>query len=94
MRPTLCLYPERALRSAEVTHLSRSALAILAIAMLVSSGLWLSMRAARLAEVEVLPAYCRRRVRWWQHNATHVQLGCALAALAAACMQVGSSLVG
>lgn len=73
--------------------MSRSALAILAIAILVSFGLWLSTRAAGLAEIELLPAHCRRRVRWWQGNARYIQLACAIVALGAASVQV-STVVG
>lgn len=72
--------------------MSRSAFAVLAIALLISFGLWLSTRAAGLAEVELLPARCRRRVRWWQGNARYVQLGCAAVAVAAACVQIGSAI--
>jgi hypothetical protein len=71
---------------------SKSALAILAFATLVWFGVWLSVRAAGLAEIQLLPAHCRRRVRWWQSNARHVQIGCAVAACAAACLQIGTSL--
>jgi hypothetical protein len=68
--------------------LSRSALTILALATLISFGLWLSIRGASLEEVELLPARCRRRVRWWQRNARYVQLACAVVAAAAVCLQV------
>jgi hypothetical protein len=71
---------------------SRSALAILAIAILVSFGMWLSVRAAGLAEIELLPGRCRRRVRWWQGHARYAQLCCALAALAAAGVQISTSV--
>jgi hypothetical protein len=71
---------------------SKSALAILLIATLVWFGAWLSVRAAGLAEIQLLPAHCRRRVQWWQGNARHVRLVCAFAAGAAACLQLGTSL--
>jgi hypothetical protein len=70
---------------------SSTALTVLAIAALVSLGLWLSMIAARFTEMELLPAHSRRRVQWWQANAGHVQIGCALLAVAAACIQLGST---
>lgn len=72
--------------------MSRSAVAILALAALVSFGLWLSMRGASLEEVELLPARCRRRVRWWQRNAKCVQLACAVVAVAAVCLQVSQAV--
>jgi hypothetical protein len=49
------------------------------------------MIAARFTEMELLPAHSRRRVQWWQANAGHVQIGCALLAVAAACIQLGST---
>jgi hypothetical protein len=70
---------------------SDAALAVFAIATLVSFGVWLSVRAAGLAEIELLPGRCRRRVYWWQSNAKPVQIICAAAALAAACLQVTAS---
>lgn len=67
-------------------------MAILAIATLVSFGMWLSVRAAGLPEIELLPARCRRRVHWWQGNARYVQITCAVTALAAAGMQISTSI--
>jgi hypothetical protein len=64
---------------------------MLGIAVLVSLGLWLSMRAAALADIEILSARYRRRVRWWQGNRWHVQIACGVIALAAAGVQLGSS---
>jgi hypothetical protein len=49
------------------------------------------MRGASLAEVELLPARCRRRVRWWQRNARYVQLSCVLVAVATVCVQVSGT---
>ncbi len=72
--------------------MSRSALAILGIALVVSLGLWLSMRIAARTSVDVLPARYRRRIQWWQGNERIVQVGCALAAVGAACVQVGISV--
>jgi hypothetical protein len=62
------------------------------IAALLSSGLWLATRAAGLADVEVLPARCLRRVRWWQGNARYVQSACAVIGIAAACVQIGATV--
>ncbi|MGX7678118.1 hypothetical protein ACSMXN_04385 [Jatrophihabitans sp. DSM 45814] len=72
--------------------MSESAMAILAGAVLVSLGLWLAMLGARLADVQVLPAHCRRRVRWWQANAIYVQLCCAFVAVLATSVQIGASI--
>ena len=75
--------------------MSRSALVVLALATLASSGLWLSMRAAAAAgtaAVEVLPARSLRRVRWWQANARHFHLACAMVAITAACIRVGANI--
>jgi hypothetical protein len=70
---------------------SSTALTVLAIAALFSLGLRLSMIAARSTEMELMPAPIRRRVQWWQANARHVQIGCALLAVTAACIQLGST---
>jgi hypothetical protein len=67
-------------------------LAVVAIAALVSIGLWFAMRGAQLADVELLPARCRRRVRWWQANALHVQVGCGIVAAAAVGMQISGTV--
>jgi TRAP-type C4-dicarboxylate transport system permease small subunit len=73
-----------------------STLAILVIAILISIGLWLSMRVVELvdvqAAVERLPPRLRRRVHWWQSNAIHVQLICAVIAVGTLCAQFGSGL--
>jgi hypothetical protein len=70
--------------------MSRTALAIFAIAILISSGLWLSMRAAAVANLDLLPVRNRRRVRWWQQNSRHVQLGLAGLALTSVIVQLTS----
>ena len=71
--------------------MSKTALAILALAILVSAGMWLSVRAAGLAEIQLLPSHYRRRVQWWQSNARHVQFGCAAAVCVAAALQLSTS---
>jgi hypothetical protein len=55
--------------------MSRSALAIIGIAAVLSTGLWLSMRVASRTRMEMLPARCRRRIQWWQGNERIVQFG-------------------
>ena len=68
--------------------MSRSAIALFAVAALVWVGLRLSMYAARLSHTEFLPAHSQRQV-WWQANALPAQLTCALIA-AAVCMQIAT----
>lgn len=69
-----------------------TALVILAMTTLVWLGTWLSARAAGSAEVDLLPAACRRRVRWWQARAGQVQLGCAVLAIVTVVSGIGSTL--
>jgi len=70
--------------------------AVLMIAVLASAGLWLSMRAVGLADVQAvverLPTRLRRRVRWWQGNARHIQMFCLVAAVASVGVALGPSL--
>jgi hypothetical protein len=70
-------------------------MAILISAIMVSFGLWLSMRAAGLADAQLaltrLPPRIQRRLRWWQGNAMRVQLICAAAAVTALGFQFSSS---
>lgn len=72
--------------------MSGTPLALLAIAGLFSLGGWLSTRAAGLAEIELLPAQCRSRVRWWRGNARYVQSACAVVAVAATCVQIARTM--
>jgi hypothetical protein len=75
--------------------MSGSTLAILVSAILVSFGLWLSMRAAALADgqraITRLPARIQRRLRWWQVNAMRVQFICAALAVTALAVQLSFS---
>jgi hypothetical protein len=66
------------------------ALAFIGVSALVAGALWLSLRAMADAELEVLPAYCRRRLLWWQRHYRPVYLGCAAAAVVAAVAQLVS----
>ena len=70
--------------------MAEPAIALISIAALVAGALWLSLRVADTADLEVLPAHSRRRVRWWQSHHTHVYLGCAVVAVAAGLMQLGA----
>ncbi len=65
--------------------------AIIACAVLVSVGMWLSVRVARAGDLGLLPAYARRRMHWCRTNATHIQLGCALVIVGVACARFGGS---
>jgi hypothetical protein len=58
---------------------SQSMLVLAAIALLVSSAMWLSLRATAGADLTVLPGYCCRRVQWWQANSRYVYLLCGTA---------------
>jgi len=69
--------------------MSRSAMAIFGIAFITSAGLWLSLRIAATASIDLLPARYRRRMQWWQGNGRTVQVACALVIVGTACVQVG-----
>ncbi|MDT4924204.1 MAG: hypothetical protein QOG01_1917 [Pseudonocardiales bacterium] len=64
--------------------------ALIAMSALVAGSLWLSLRAMAGAELEVLPAHCRRRMLWWQRHYRPVYFGCAVAAAAAGVAQLVS----
>jgi hypothetical protein len=49
-----------------------------AVAVLVSAGMWMSLRVAAGSDLGVLPASCRRRLSWWRVNARGVYLICAV----------------
>jgi hypothetical protein len=72
--------------------MSSSALTVVALATLASAGLWLSMLAAANADVDVLPAGSLRRLRWWQAKARNFHLTCAMVAIVAVCVQVGTNI--
>jgi len=58
------------------------ALALPAVALVVAAGMWLSLRAVPASDLDVLPARCRRRIRWWQRNAGWIYACCAVLAAA------------
>lgn len=58
--------------------------ALLVIAMMLSAGTWVSLRAASAGGPAPLPTDCLRRLRWWQQNARHIYAGCAAVTLCAA----------
>ncbi|MEO8889531.1 MAG: hypothetical protein ABI301_07270 [Jatrophihabitantaceae bacterium] len=45
------------------------------------------MLGSHVAQIEVLPASCRRRLQWWQSHTALITVVCVLAALAAVSMQ-------
>lgn len=59
------------------------AVALITLAATVAGGLWLALRATALAELDILPARWRKRVRWWQTHHSPVFIGCAAVAMAA-----------
>jgi len=61
--------------------------ALIAVSALVAGALWLSLRAAATAELEILPARSRRRLQWWQSHHGPVYLACAAVAVAAGLAQ-------
>jgi hypothetical protein len=66
------------------------ALALLAIAVVVPTAMWLSLRVVPMSDLDVLPVRCRRRIRWWQLNARWLYVGCAVIAAAAALTHVST----
>jgi hypothetical protein len=68
--------------------MSLSMFAVFAISTLVSAAMWCSLRMAAASDLAVLPASCRKRLRWWQMNARHVYLVCATLALVTVLLQV------
>lgn len=59
------------------------ALGLMAFAILIAAVTWLSLRLVPMSELDVLPARCRRRIRWYQVNARWVYLCCAALAAGA-----------
>ena len=57
--------------------MSQSMLALDGIAVLVATAMWLSLRLSTGLDLAVLPAYCRKRMQWWQANSRYVYLLCA-----------------
>jgi hypothetical protein len=68
--------------------MSRTGIAFLGIALVISLGQWLSMRVAGHVDMRLLPGHTRRRVQWWLANSRHIQLVCAIVAVAAITMQI------
>ncbi|HZC54220.1 MAG TPA: hypothetical protein VE441_17225 [Mycobacterium sp.] len=55
-------------------------LALLAIAVVVATAMWLSLRAVPTSDLDVLPVRSLRRIRWWQLNARRIYACCAVLA--------------
>jgi hypothetical protein len=68
--------------------MSRTAMAFLGIAVLISVGQWLSMRLAGHIDLHMLPAHSRRRLQWMQVNTGHIQLCCAALVATAVGVQI------
>jgi hypothetical protein len=58
--------------------MSQSITALIAVSVLVSAALWLSLRLGSTADLTVLPLYSRRRLQWWEAHAGYLYTGCAL----------------
>jgi hypothetical protein len=68
--------------------MSQTMLAISAIACLVSTSMWLSLRVGAASDLAVLPASCRRRLHWCRLNARTVYLICGGVGLITIVLQV------
>ncbi|MCW2493727.1 MAG: hypothetical protein QOH56_490 [Pseudonocardiales bacterium] len=68
--------------------MSQTMLAITAIACLVSTSMWLSLRVAAASDLAVLPSSSRRRLLWCRLNARTVYLVCGGVGLIAIVLQV------
>lgn len=68
--------------------MSRSALAVLAMALLIWLGQWASVYAAAQVDLAVLPDHSRRRMLWQRHHARLIYLCCLVAIGAAAVLQM------
>lgn len=65
-----------------------SLLAVVAISLLVSVAMWVSLRIADGADLTVLPASCRKRLEWWRINARNVYAVCAVFVLGTVVLQL------
>lgn len=63
-------------------------IALIAMPALIAAALWLSLRVAATAELEILPAHSRRRVLWWQNHHAHVYVVCSAVAATAGLAQL------
>jgi hypothetical protein len=70
--------------------MSRTAVALLALAVLVALTQWVWMRSVEHVDVRMLNSSARRRVRWIAANSGHIQLVAAAVAVAAVCLQAAS----
>jgi hypothetical protein len=72
---------------------SKTAAALLALAVLVSVGQWLWTRLATHVDLQMMPAGSRRRVQWILTNSPRIQLASAALAGYAICAQAAFSLM-
>ena len=94
----IALYPTSLVFDA-LSHVSEDgnpfvvgAFSLIVIALVVSLGQWLSMRAAGHVDMHLLPEHSRRHVRWMTVNSGHIQLTCAGLAAVAVCLQMALAL--
>lgn len=71
--------------------MSRTAAALLALAVLLSIGHWVWARTVAHVDMQMLPACSRRRVHWLMAKSTDIQLTAAMLAVAAAWAQLEAS---
>lgn len=72
--------------------MSRTAVALLALAALLSIVQWVWVRAVDHVDLRFMGAHTRHRVHWLVTNSTHIQLVAAVLAVAAAGVQAASIL--
>ena len=67
--------------------MSRTATALLVLALLVFAGQWLWARALGHVDPALIPACSRRRVQWLRSNTAHIEYASGLLALCAVGLQ-------
>jgi hypothetical protein len=72
---------------------SKTSVALLALAILVSSGQWLWTRMAAHIDMHMMPTCSRRRVQWILTNSPRIQLAAAALAAYSLCAQVALNLM-
>ena len=70
--------------------MSRTAIALLALALIVLVGQWLWARAIVHVDPALIPACSRRRVQWLRSNTAHIEYASALLALCAVGLQAAA----
>jgi hypothetical protein len=70
--------------------MTESAVALLAISVLLPSTLWCSLRVAAAVDLDILPTHSQRRIRWWQSHAGYLYVVSAALAVLAVAHQIAS----